>query len=1160
MAYTSPDYWKWLQEQQKKQQQQKSQPPPTHMDIYGYASAMARQQQQQDVVVGGMKKWKPGPVPEQPQQEPLPTETPKIAPDTSAEKLSPEEKELYQQYQQSMAEASWDARLGRYETLRKWGIKPTEGTLYYVEIGGEWVGFGGKELTEWEKAQQDYFFGKVIPQRRTRQRYVEAWDEYWRKKALASEQAQATTAPEPLSPEAKVAIDMYRQFGVMSDFGRRVYGLVRPDIQQVRALESTPTPPSPSYWKTPTEFGGEAFEKLKAKPKLQLSYWETPTRLGEEEFEKLSAKTQVAKPKTERTIFHPMTGQPLPEEQKAQLLEVSEGIRAKNIEAYIKTRTPAGPLNIPLISPHLRGFADIVSGRKVGLEPVTGLTMPTFSDKGIGVTAAPQKALSLIDVPTGFVRGAESLVSPNVKSYVGAIFSEEERAEYLKDIRGREGEVFGEVLFDVLAAKGLGRVGAKVGLSATQLALAAGLNVGVSEGASLLLAGKHLPVSQLRPVAYQGVGLAIFGSGALVAVGKAGQTGAKIVQSGFGRAGINALVGGGTSYAVSGGDVEAGVKGAVFGAGFSLASDYLIRPLAGEIRSHLPQKLGGAERLTGGALTTGKAGEEVPTYVSEKGYEQLGGRRIRVVTDVTEKPVGMGDTTLDDLLEQYVGKKFPTGHATLKPEAFDLSKGGKTLLKGYPTESAGFRKAEQLYHFYSAPGSEEFVTVYGGYMGVGGGYSDDLARIVFGGKPTALVTTKTPISSEFLRRTGESIDDYLTRTSVLSGKTGIAQETLLGKSMERQFVTPASYERFGQQLPGSMFVSEGKVGTFQIKQEPSGLLGKIPVVRSILSRYTHLDVFKGTYAPASGVTSAAKALDVQSYGASYGKTLVLSAPKLVVAPQVSVPKAVVSKVSVPSPSKVSEPSSFLRQLSKISVPSAPSITSFPSYSTKISKVSKPSLPSFPSLTSKLSLPSKPSKPSMPSLPSIPSKVSRPSKPSKPSFPSLPSFPDYPDEPSIPSKPLSVPKIRIPPYSPPSRPEKTSVPKIRMPPPYSPPSKPERTSVPKIWMPPYSPPSKPEKIYHPSPPTSIFNRLTQMTKTRRGKPVGYRGGWFMRIHPIPLPRQVLQQFGGGKKLKNLSKELKLGRGKQSFGMKKLRIKKREIKIQGLSLKGLGRRRR
>ncbi len=437
------------------------------------------------------------------------------------------------------------------------------------------------------------------------------------------------------------------------------------------------------------------------------------------------------------------------------------------------------------------------------------------------------------------------------------------------------------------------------------------------------------------------------------------------------RAGFAGVGGAAVSGVLSGGDPEAILYGATLAAGASVGVELGFKALS-YVRGKLPTKIGGYRRLVEGPEVIGKSGEPVKTYVSDFPLDELGGRRLEVVADVTKNPVGY-HYSLDDMVDDYVNQALPTGHATLSPESFNLSVGGKTVLKGIPSEGAGFRASKELFHFYSAPGDDELVTVYGGYAGVGKGYSET-PKIVFGGKPTALVTTKTVVSPEFLRQAGESLDDYLARVSMISGKTGIAPETLIGASVERQLVTPAQYERLGVNLPGSMFVSEGKVGTFQIVQKPEGIAGKIPIVRDLLADYTNLTVYKGSYAPTTEASALAKTLNVQAYGASYGKTVSL--------PSVTTTPSVIPLIAKSSTKQIS------------STYKAPSISSV---------ISKPV---------KLSAPSVPSEPSQPSLYSTPSLPSQPSLPSTPSLPSQPSVPSYPSEPIVPSPP-NVPKLQLP---------------------------------------------------------------------------------------------------------------------------------------------------
>lgn len=324
-------------------------------------------------------------------------------------------------------------------------------------------------------------------------------------------------------------------------------------------------------------------------------------------------------------------------------------------------------------------------------------------------------------------------------------------------------------------------------------------------------------------------------------------------------------------------------KGAALGAGMSLGTELVAMPLVNELRARLPTRLGGVTRLEEGLPTTGKSGEPVSVYES-KPLEELGGRKLRLVADVTENPI----QNVDDAIQQYVGKRTPTGHATLEGSKFNLEEGGVTTLKGFPRKATGFRASEELYHFYSAPGSEEAVTAYGGYAGVGEDYST--SRIRIGGKPTVIATLDTEVSPSFVPIQGESQTEFLGRISRLSGQTGIAPETVLGYSTERQLVTPAQYTRGGEVLPGSQFVSSGKLGTFQIRQG---------------FKYTNVTVVGGEFRPVSGyVPGGAPAVDLDVGAYNQARSIptrsVSVAPAVVPAPFIaSIPRSKLTPISTP---------------------------------------------------------------------------------------------------------------------------------------------------------------------------------------------------------------------------------------------------------------------
>jgi len=528
---------------------------------------------------------------------------------------------------------------------------------------------------------------------------------------------------------------------------------------------------------------------------------------------------------------------------------------------------------------------------------------------------------------------------------------------------------------------------ATLGITTGKILTGAIINIAVSEAASYILAGQPLPAEQLPYVAFLGEVAPIVTTGITAAVGKVVPW---AVENLAGRTILSAGIGAGYGYILSPPEerLKGALTGAAFGAGFSLGWELVAQPLVAQAKL----KLGLATPMRSGAPTLGKTGEEVGTWISEP-VEALGGKRIRVVSDVTELPVGVGDITKESMILDYVGKETATAHATLTPQYFKTRAGQVTELVGIPSQASGWRSYQEWYHFYSAPSvQDEFVTIYGGYMGVGEGYSGSVPRVIMGGKPTALVTTKTFITPEMLPVAGEGIDDYLTRVSTtLGGETGLDPALALGVVGERQVITPASYIRKGEPTFGSLFISEGRAGQFIIQDLPEGLLGKIPVLRTMFSKYTTVDVIVGSFAPAEYKPTGKPASMVMT---GMGER-VISVP--------SVPSLFSSFVFSPS-----EISGISRAAVSSPVVSAPSVPSAPR--SLISLSSQPSMPSLgvsaPSLVSK---PSKPSKPSIPSLASY--LVSTPSVPSTPSLPSLPSYPSAPSYPSVGSVILQPPSRR-----------------------------------------------------------------------------------------------------------------------------------------------------
>jgi len=629
------------------------------------------------------------------------------------------------------------------------------------------------------------------------------------------------------------------------------------------------------------------------------------------------------------------------------------------------------------------------------------------------------------------------------------------------------GAGIGTILGLTLGAKAIGSLGVVgAGTIAKSAAIGAAADVGLTQAVKAASGGGWLTPKEVAQSAVLGAALSVVNIGT---VAGAARFVPKLVASRAGRVALQTGFGGLAGYILSKGDVKTSLKAAAFSGLLTAGIEYVGVPLYHEARV----KFGRATRLREAGMTFGAGGEKVPVWESPS-LEELGGKRIRVVGSVTERPVGTGGVTTESLIKEYVGRKVPASHATLDLSAF---KGESVLLRGFPEEARGWRKAAGMFHFYTAPGGEDFVNVYGGYMGIGTGYSGSTPKVRFGGKPGVVVARETYVSPELLPQLGESISEYLARFSFASGKTGISPETVLGFSAERQLSTPASYTRFGVKLPGTLFRPEKVLrGSFQIKQAPSGILGEIPILRTLLSRYTEFGVVVGKFAPVTEKLSITKSLladlgSLPTAEMSSAPTVTVSppfatTPLQVISPTVSKTKpssllristprfdvsSLISEVSAPSIlSDLRQPSLSMKPVSTSKQEISPSLTvsdlifqptkTSPKIrkapSTKKKTVSKPSTPQLPSTTIlNVSTPSircekQPSIPSTsildvsvpsikhekkPSVPSILSAILGPSplvsQPSKPSRIAYPSPSRF--KPSISKmKAPSTPKIKI----------------------------------------------------------------------------------------------------------------------------------------------------
>lgn len=660
---------------------------------------------------------------------------------------------------------------------------------------------------------------------------------------------------------------------------------------------------------------------------------------------------------------------------------------------------------------------------------------------------------------------------------------------------GQIGMIATELVASTIATAGMAPAGAgAVGIAkaiASGPVLGAGLNVGIGEAARYAETGQFGTPVQIGEEAVSGAAFANVGQGIIkagVTVAGATNVGTKIITIGadtIGKTGVGqeivlgaakvaddympvaskvatiavgttagrtatfAALGGGIGYATNP-TPQGAIEGAIMGGAFSLGGE-----LAGKTLLPKINQLRGIEMLSEGPKAVSIGGNEVATYVS-KPNEGLGGRQLRVIQSITVDPINpkLG-VTRESMIGDYVGKTVPTSHATLEGGAFNTKVGGETLLKGFPEKAQSGRTL----HFYSAPGSDQYVTTYGGYMGIGDNVSGSIPQIKTG-RATILSTLETRVDPTLIRQPTESPEQFIARFGQASGKTGVGIETQLGVgtgAMERQLVTPSSYLENGKQLPGSLYVSEGKVGTFQIRQySESSIFGKpvkdIPVIRDLTSKVTTFDVVKGRYeAVTTKPTETISTTEVNTRPTRIVSDSVVSVPSSAMVqpigassyqqPSVSSISSVPSNPSSSMPTFISSEPSISSQPSFSSQPySSPSKPSVEFSNTFISEPSKQKPSDYPSI-SDTSIPYELSTSSTPSLPSVgdtPSYPSRNPSPSVPSIPSIGSTPIYPSKDPSPSpSPYPspyVPKIgSVPQYPSPSFiPHSSSMPQFSLP--------------------------------------------------------------------------------------------------------------------------------
>ena len=360
----------------------------------------------------------------------------------------------------------------------------------------------------------------------------------------------------------------------------------------------------------------------------------------------------------------------------------------------------------------------------------------------------------------------------------------------------------GEVALSVLpfADEGLG-----TGLSLTKMAVTGGIiNVGVGEAISKFTTGKFMSGSSLKTNAVEGglMGVAggLGGMGLGAGLAKAG-LGSGLAAKALGGAAVNTAL----TLPFSRNPTQL-MESAAFGAAMGVAPDLITAAHA-----NLDEALGTGTIAKEAGTTLGKEG---PATVYETQSELADIGKVRIIGDVTENPA-----SAEELANEYVGRTVTSTHMTPSDEmaAFGAKSGSKLLLKGMNEGVSGSRASSDLLNFYKAPANlEGEATTYGGYAGIGKGEEYSLS-LKGSGKASMLVFNDEHIT-DFGIKPGESPEDYIARINTEgAGKTGIAQENYLGRSTERQFITPTQFEGNYGDYPGTTIESEGKIGKVWVK-------------------------------------------------------------------------------------------------------------------------------------------------------------------------------------------------------------------------------------------------------------------------------------------------------------------------------------------------------
>lgn len=444
-------------------------------------------------------------------------------------------------------------------------------------------------------------------------------------------------------------------------------------------------------------------------------------------------------------------------------------------------------------------------------------------------------------------------------SYVGSLITGKPFTGQARTVTGKPIQTPTPQQAQQVGTEGLeGAIVITLGVVAPTTLIGAGISVGFEEVAT----GGKANAKEVLGAAAVGSIFAGIGYGVSIAVLKG--AGAYIEAGGPGADYVESFL-----KSLSGASVKAAAARAAFGAGtnVALSAPFTTDPtqlaeaagIGAGTGALLPGTIGTVKEATGLAgakaevLSTsevvdlgyeGKTGEP-PEVFATKPIEKLGGKSLEIIGDVTVNPA-----SANALEEAYVGKgPVELAHATLKP-FYETE--GKVLLTAKPGEATGFRNEMESLGLYFAPSDQaDVIRIYGGYIGIGEGYSGESPKIVFGGRPSVLAI-ESDITGEFAPKAGESPVDTVKRTFTEgSGKVGFPVENYFGASSERQAITPTAFEslKTGEEYPGSIVETLGVKQNFYVKEEPEGLVGKVPLLRSLLSKYTFASLTPGRLKP-----------------------------------------------------------------------------------------------------------------------------------------------------------------------------------------------------------------------------------------------------------------------------------------------------------------------